>query len=83
AARERGLNRGSARRRRAAGFLALALLRAAVGSAALAVAALAGLAGPLPALLLLGLICASLPAQRSLHQHVAAVETALRAGGLE
>ncbi|WP_070999159.1 adenosylcobinamide-phosphate synthase CbiB [Methylobacterium sp. C1] len=83
AALERGLNRGSARRRRGAGCLALALLLAAVGSAALAVAALAGLAGSLPALLLLGLICASLPAQRSLHQHVAAVETALRAGGLE
>ncbi|MDE3748583.1 adenosylcobinamide-phosphate synthase CbiB [Methylobacterium radiotolerans] len=83
AALERGLNRGSARRRRGAGCLALALLLAAVGSAALAVAALTGLAGPLPALLLLGLICASLPAQRSLHQHVAAVETALRAGGLE
>ncbi|MGU3466225.1 adenosylcobinamide-phosphate synthase CbiB [Methylobacterium sp. C33D] len=80
---ERGLNRGSPRRRRIAGCAALALLLAAVGSAALAVAALAGLAGPLPALLLLGLLSASLPAQRSLHQHVAAVETALRAGGLE
>ncbi len=80
---ERGLNRGSARRRRVAGCAALALLLAAVGSAALAVTALAGLAGPLPALLLLGLLGASLPAQRSLHQHVAAVETALRAGGLE
>ncbi|MGU3543427.1 adenosylcobinamide-phosphate synthase CbiB [Methylobacterium sp. A52T] len=83
AALERGLNRGSACRRRIAGCLALALLLAAVGSAALAVTALAGLAGPLPALLLLGLLGASLPAQRSLHQHVAAVETALRAGGLE
>ncbi|MGT2478218.1 adenosylcobinamide-phosphate synthase CbiB [Methylobacterium oryzae CBMB20] len=83
AALERGLNRGTALRRRVAGCLALALLLAAVGSAALAVAALAGLAGPLPALLVLGLLSASLPAQRSLHQHVAAVETALRAGGLE
>jgi adenosylcobinamide-phosphate synthase len=83
AALERGLNRGSDRRRRIAGCVALALLLAAVGLPALAVAALAGLAGPLPAVLILGLICASLPAQRSLHQHVAAVEQALRTGGLE
>ncbi|WP_267358467.1 MULTISPECIES: adenosylcobinamide-phosphate synthase CbiB [unclassified Methylobacterium] len=80
---ERNLNRGSARRRRIAGCLALALLLAAVGLSALALTALAGLAGPLPTLVLLGLACASLPAQRSLHDHVAAVETALRGGGLE
>ena len=51
-----------------------------------ACAALTGLAlwgGPLPAFLLLGLLCASLPAQRSLHDHVLAVETALRTGGVE
>ncbi len=83
AALERSLNRGGARRRRAAGCLALALLLAAVGLPALGLTALAGLAGPLPAWLLLGLICASLPAQRSLHDHVAAVEQALRTGGLE
>lgn len=83
AALERGLNRGSARRRRLAGCGALALLLAAVGLPALLLTALAGLAGPLPALLLLGLACASLPAQRSLHDHVAAVEAALRGGGLE
>ncbi|MBA9065280.1 adenosylcobinamide-phosphate synthase [Methylobacterium fujisawaense] len=83
AALERGLNRGSARRRRIAGCAALACLLAAVGLPALALTVLAGLAGPLPALLLLGLLCASLPAQRSLHQHVAAVEKALRTGGLE
>ncbi|MGU3668836.1 adenosylcobinamide-phosphate synthase CbiB [Methylobacterium sp. A49B] len=83
AALERGLNRGSPRRRRRAGCLALALLLAAVGAGAWILAALAGLTGPLPALLLLGLLCASLPAQRSLHDHVAAVETALRTGGLE
>ncbi|WP_342108240.1 adenosylcobinamide-phosphate synthase CbiB [Methylobacterium sp. SI9] len=80
---ERGLNRGSARRRRLAGCLALALLLVAVGLPALILTALAGLAGPLPALALLGLACASLPAQRSLHDHVAAVERALRGGGLE
>ncbi|WFS09360.1 adenosylcobinamide-phosphate synthase CbiB [Methylobacterium sp. 391_Methyba4] len=83
AALERGLNRGSARRRRIAGCAALACLLAAVGLPALALTVLAGLAGPLPALLLLGLLCASLPAQRSLHQHVAAVEKALRTGGRE
>lgn len=88
AALERGLNRGSERRRRIAGCVALALLLAVVGALAWAFTALAGLLvgtliGPLPAVLLLGLICASLPAQRSLHQHVAAVEQALRTGGLE
>jgi adenosylcobinamide-phosphate synthase len=82
AALERGLNRGAPRRRRRAGCLALALLLAAVGAGAWILTGLAGLAGPLPALLLLGLLCASLPAQRSLHDHVAAVETALRTGGL-
>jgi adenosylcobinamide-phosphate synthase len=83
AALERGLNRGSARRRRVAGCLALAILLLAVGLPALGLTALAALAGPLPALLLLGLACASLPAQRSLHDHVAAVERALRTGGLD
>jgi len=87
AALERGLNRGSARRRRLAGCLAVALLLVAVGLPALILTAFAGLAGPLisplAALILLGLACASLPAQRSLHDHVAAVEVALRSGGLE
>ncbi|MDP4005789.1 adenosylcobinamide-phosphate synthase CbiB [Methylobacterium sp. NEAU K] len=80
---DRGLNRGSERRRRIAGCLALAILLAATALPACVLTALAGLAGPLPACLLLGLLCASLPAQRSLHDHVAAVETALRTGGLE
>ncbi|MCJ2087192.1 adenosylcobinamide-phosphate synthase CbiB [Methylobacterium sp. E-005] len=83
AALERGLNRGSALRRRLAGCLALALLLVAVGLTAFALTALAGLAGPLIAPILLALACASLPAQRSLHDHVAAVEAALRSGGLE
>lgn len=83
AALERGLNRGSERRRRLAGVLALVLLLAVVGGVAGLVTAAAGLAGPLPALVLTGVLAASLPAQRSLHQHVAAVETGLRAGGLE
>ena len=61
---ERGLNRGSPRRRRIAGCLALALLLAAVGLPALALTALAARAGPLPALLILGLACARQPAIR-------------------
>lgn len=83
AALERGLNRGSERRRRLAGILALVVLLAVVGGIAGLVTAAAGLAGPLPALILCGVLAASLPAQRSLHQHVAAVESALREGGLE
>ncbi|KNY20094.1 adenosylcobinamide-phosphate synthase CbiB [Methylobacterium sp. ARG-1] len=80
---ERSLNRGSEGRRRVAGCLALVLLLAATGLPAWALTGLALWAGPLPAFLLLGLLCASLPAQRSLNDHVAAVETALREGGLE
>ncbi|KST58201.1 cobalamin biosynthesis protein CobD [Methylobacterium sp. GXS13] len=80
---ERGLNRGSEGRRRGAGCLALVLLLAGTGLPAWALTGLALWAGPLPALLLLGLLCASLPAQRSLNDHVAAVETALRGGGLQ
>lgn len=83
AALERGLNRGSDRRRRLAGVLTLILLLAVVGGVAGLLTGAAAFAGPLPALLILGLLCASLPAQRSLHQHVTAVETALRTGGLE
>lgn len=79
---EHGLNRGSARRRRVAGCVALALLLATTGLPAWALTGLSLSAGPLPAFLLLGLLCASLPAQRSLNDHVAAVETALRDGGL-
>lgn len=80
---ERGLNRGSDRRRRLAGGLALAVLLGVVGAVAVAITAGASLAGALPALMVLGLVSATLPAQRSLHDHVAAVETGLRTGGLE
>ena len=79
---ERGLNRGSEARRRVAGCVALVLLLAVIGTVAWALTVLAGLAGALPALLMLGLVCASLPAQRSLNDHVAAVEAALRDGGV-
>ncbi len=79
---DRGLNRGDARRRRAGGVLALLVLLAVVGAAALALTALAGLAGPALGVLVLGLLAASLPAQRSLHDHVARVARDLRAEGL-
>ncbi len=82
AALERSLNRGSPGRRRLAGVLALALLLGVVGAVAAALTGLAGLAGPLPALVILGILAASLPAQRSLHDHVTAVENGLRTGGL-
>jgi adenosylcobinamide-phosphate synthase len=80
---DRILNRDdwSADRRRAAGVLALVLLLLATGFAASAVAWLllafgaAGLAG-------LALGAGSLLAQRSLHEHVAAVPAGLREGGL-
>lgn len=82
AALDRGLNRGGAGRRRAMGVLALAVLLGTVGAAALALTAAASLAGPHAGLVLLALLCASLPAQRSLHDHVAAVARALRDEGL-
>ncbi|GJD33123.1 adenosylcobinamide-phosphate synthase CbiB [Methylobacterium aerolatum] len=81
---DRRLNHGSPRRRRLAGCAALALLLLATALPALLLTELAiRLAGPLAALLLLGLACASLPAQRSLDRHVADVERALTTGGVE
>ncbi len=64
-------------------MLTLILLLAVVGGVAGLLSEAAASVGPLPALLILGLLCASLPAQRSLSQHVAAVEAALRTGGIE
>lgn len=83
AALDAALNRGSFARRRAGGVLAVLVLLAVVGAAALTLTALAGLAGPFAGLVPLALLCASLPAQRSLHDHVARVATALRGEGLE
>ncbi|MFE1598047.1 adenosylcobinamide-phosphate synthase CbiB [Methylobacterium sp. ID0610] len=82
AALDRGLNREGdpPALRRGAGVLALAILLAATGAAALLLV-LAAQALGLP-LLLGGLLAASLPAQRSLHAHVAAVAVALRRDGL-
>ena len=66
--------------RKAAGVLALAMLLGGVGTVAgLLAGALSGTTVGGAALLLLA---ASLPAQRSLHEHVAAVATALETGGL-
>ena len=82
AALDRGLNRGSARARRLGGVLALQILVAVVGAVALGLTALAGVAGTLPAIVLLAFASASLPAQRSLDEHVARVAEGLRAEGL-
>ncbi|WP_019905579.1 adenosylcobinamide-phosphate synthase CbiB [Methylobacterium sp. 77] len=79
---EGALNTGGEGRRRAAGTVGLLVLLVTVGSVSIGATALAATAGPLPALLLLGLACASLPAQRSLHDHVSRVASALRAEGL-
>ncbi|MGU3536928.1 adenosylcobinamide-phosphate synthase CbiB [Methylobacterium sp. A54F] len=79
---DRGLNRGSDAARRRNGVLALLILLAVVGAAGLALTALAGLAGLPLGLAILALLAASLPAQRSLHDHVARVAADLRAGGL-
>lgn len=83
---DRRLNREdlSFRRRRRRGVLAVGLLLLACGLPALLLQAaiLAGLPKP-AALGLLALLAASLPAQRSLHQHVLAVAEGLEDGGLE
>lgn len=80
---ERRLNRPewSDDTRRAAGILAVALLLAAV---ALPAALLERALSPHPVgLLVLALLAASLPAQRSLFAHVRAVADALETGGLD
>ena len=80
---DRSLNReGSGfAARRAAGIAALAVLLAITASVALALAALCRLAGPL-GLAPLALLASSLLAQRSLHEHVAAVAEGLERDGL-
>ncbi len=83
AALERRLNRPdwSFGRRRAAGVLALALL---LGATALVTVPLqVWLGHALPGVLLLAILAASLPAQRSLHDHVRAVAIALERDGVE
>lgn len=79
---ERRLNRGGAAARRGGGMLALGLLLATVAAFSLALTALAGLAGQGLGLLLLALLAASLPAQRSLFVHVRRVAFAMRREGL-
>ena len=68
-------------RRKRAGALALALVLAATGSAALALTALAP--KNLLGFCLLALLASSLVAQRSLHDHVSAVARALATDGLD
>jgi adenosylcobinamide-phosphate synthase len=79
---DRHWNRGNAARRRLAGVAGLVVLLGLVGGVALALTALASAAGVLPAFGLLALLCASLPAQRSLHDHVARVAADLSRDGL-
>ncbi|MEA1834151.1 adenosylcobinamide-phosphate synthase CbiB [Methylobacterium durans] len=82
AALDRGLNRGEPGARRLKGVLALLILLAAAVGSGLALTALAGLGGPVLGLVLAALLCATLPAQRSLDQHVIRVAAALRREGL-
>ncbi|MGE7154670.1 adenosylcobinamide-phosphate synthase CbiB [Methylorubrum rhodesianum] len=82
AALERGLNRGGAAARRLGGILALALLLTVTAAFSLTLTALAALAGHGFGMVLLALLAASLPAQRSLFVHVRRVSAALRAEGL-
>ncbi|GEO97647.1 adenosylcobinamide-phosphate synthase CbiB [Methylobacterium haplocladii] len=77
-----GFNRGGEARRRTAGVVSLAMLLAICGSAATVVTVVAACAGRPGSLLLLALLAASLPAQRSLHDHVARVARDLTNGGL-
>ena len=63
-------------------MLALLILIAGTGAVAVALTALAAGAGPVGGVVLVALLCASLPAQRSLHDHVARVARDLRAAGL-
>jgi adenosylcobinamide-phosphate synthase len=82
---ERRLNRetGTNKARRRAGLLAQAvLLLAVVVPAALLQAILLRHLPLWPAVMLLAILAASLPAQRSLHDHVRAVARALEGGGL-
>ncbi|KAA2242373.1 adenosylcobinamide-phosphate synthase CbiB [Salinarimonas soli] len=81
---DRDLNREawSAPRRRAAGVAALAILLAVTGLAGLAITAVLAPFG-LVGLTIAAVLASTLLAQRSLHEHVAAVSAGLRAGGLE
>ncbi|MBA9067115.1 adenosylcobinamide-phosphate synthase [Methylobacterium sp. RAS18] len=82
AALERGLNRGTPRTRRLGGILALTGLLATVAAVTLGLTALAALTGHGFGLVVLALLAASLPAQRSLFVHVRRVSAALRTEGL-
>ncbi|MFJ7438542.1 adenosylcobinamide-phosphate synthase CbiB [Methylorubrum thiocyanatum] len=79
---ERRLNRGSGTARRLGGILGLGLLLAVTAALSLGLTALAAVAGHGAGLVLLALLAASLPAQRSLFVHVRRVSAALRTEGL-
>ena len=77
-----GLNRGDFNARRLKGVGALLVLLAVVAACTLVLTALAGLSGETVGILILAVLAASLPAQRSLFVHVARVAAALRHEGL-
>ncbi|MBM1173327.1 adenosylcobinamide-phosphate synthase CbiB [Microvirga arabica] len=81
---DQGLNRDawSFRERRMAGIVALLVLLTATGLTAWALSALLQPLG-LIGILLLAILASSLIAQRSLHEHVAAVSKGLREDGIE
>ncbi|MCE4222238.1 cobalamin biosynthesis protein CobD [Methylobacterium sp. C25] len=79
---EAGLNRGSQARRRAGGVAALLSLIMICALTGIMATMLAATAGRVASLLLAAILAASLPAQRSLHDHVARVARDLRIEGL-
>ncbi|WP_342151923.1 adenosylcobinamide-phosphate synthase CbiB [Methylorubrum sp. SB2] len=79
---DKALNRGEFTARRLKGVGALLVLLAVVAAFTLALTALAGLAGETIGILILAVLAASLPAQRSLFVHVRRVAAALRHEGL-
>ncbi|GEP10570.1 adenosylcobinamide-phosphate synthase CbiB [Methylobacterium gnaphalii] len=82
AALEARLNRGSEARRRVGGVAALLALILLCALAAFMATMLAAAFGRGISLLVLAILAASLPAQRSLHDHVARVARGLRTEGL-
>ncbi|TXN24338.1 CobD/CbiB family cobalamin biosynthesis protein, partial [Methylobacterium sp. WL9] len=82
AALEAGFNRGGEARRRVSGIVALVMLIAISGSTAIVLTMLAAYAGRAGSLVLVALLAASLPAQRSLYSHVACVAHDLANDGL-
>lgn len=82
AALEAGFNHGGEARRRVSGIVILVMLIVISGSTAIILTMLAAYAGRAGSLVLVALLAASLPAQRSLYSHVAHVVRDLANDGL-